>query len=60
MDEYTSMTDDPTDYLHVVPVNDTYEHVLDGCECWCRPMEQSEGDSILIVHNANDGRDKLH
>ena len=41
--------------LHVYPLNDLREHVVDGGECWCRPSETTEG---VIVHNAIDCREE--
>lgn len=47
---------DPDDgTLHVVPVDDTMPHWAQACEC--DPRSEPHGDAVLIVHNAQDGRE---
>jgi len=43
--------------LHVFPVNDLRPHADSGYDCECQPSVKLEGDSVLVVHNAFDGRD---
>lgn len=45
------------DYIHVYPLNDLKDHVIEGPDCWCHP----EPDHIypnVIVHNSMDGREQ--
>ena len=43
--------------LHVYPIEDTYPHdVENNVECKCKPSIKSEKDTLIIVHNAYDGR----
>lgn len=41
--------------IHVFPVADLKEHVVDGAPCWCRPCTNEHG---VVVHNSLDGREK--
>lgn len=50
----TKQSIDPSERLHITPVNDLYKHVLHS-SCWCSPTI-TEGGRI-IVHNAADGRE---
>lgn len=45
----------PKNVRHVVPVNDTMEHVTDGV-CACAPRVERVADGVVIVHDAMDGR----
>lgn len=41
--------------LHVVPLNDLREHIVDpAVECWCRPTMDEFG---VVVHNSLDRRE---
>lgn len=40
---------------HVYPVDDTYEHAMEGQSCWCQPLYDEENN--VVVHNAFDERD---
>lgn len=42
-------------HIHVYPINDLKEHVLEGLTCWCRPEENDDG---VIVHNSLDRREE--
>jgi nicotinamide mononucleotide adenylyltransferase len=42
--------------MHVIPENDTKEHLLD-CKCWCCPVEEDEALNVW-VHYAADEREK--
>jgi hypothetical protein len=42
--------------LHVHPLNDLREHVIDpDVECWCNPTYDEEYD--IVIHNSLDGRE---
>jgi hypothetical protein len=45
------------DDVHVYPLNDHWEHILDGTECPCEPRVETEGSTLIIVHNAWDHRE---
>ena len=40
--------------LHVYPLNDLREHVLEGTTCWCHPKIEDD----VVVHNAMDQRER--
>ena len=42
--------------VHVLPVRDIREH-LEHRQCWCVPAILREGEGIIVVHAAADGRD---
>lgn len=42
--------------VHVVPINDLREHVIDGTTCWCKPRVDEEMDN-LVIHNSMDERE---
>ena len=42
--------------LHVIPVNDTKEHVL-SASCWCDLKVEIHGADLLVIHNAADFRE---
>lgn len=42
--------------VHVVPVNDTIEHV-EVRQCWCRPALEQTGLRTIVIHNSADGRE---
>ena len=44
--------------VHVLPVNDIKIHIEDTT-CPCDPMVEYEGNEILVIHNAWDGRELL-
>ena len=42
---------------HVLPINDTIEH-LELRQCWCRPeIRDAEMAEALVIHNSADGRE---
>lgn len=43
--------------VHVYPLNDFHEHILEGADCPCGPAVEVVGASLLIVHNAWDHRE---
>jgi hypothetical protein len=45
-----------TSDVHVVPVNDTREH-MDIRQCWCRPTLDEEAGHVVVVHQSADGRE---
>lgn len=50
-----------SDYWHVYPVDDLREHITSDYPrvvCWCRPVEQEEGQGVVVVHNALDQRER--
>jgi len=58
------MTTDITDILHVVPVNDMFDHNDNADVCVCGPevvpIEREDGIVVFqIIHNSFDGRE-LH
>ena len=42
--------------IHVLPIGDLREHV-EARECWCRPRLTEESGSVIVSHNAADGRE---
>jgi hypothetical protein len=44
-------------YLHVWPLDDKREHVLEGVDCPCEPRTALEGATLIVTHNAFDFRD---
>ena len=42
-------------YIHIVPIDDLVEHVLDP-ECWCNPTPE-EDQPRMIVHHSMDRRE---
>lgn len=49
--------DMPSDFIHVVPLNDTHEHLLEGANCKCEPVIEIEDDAYIVIHNAYDFRE---
>ncbi len=45
------------EWLHVVPLNDTYEH-LPHQDCWCCPEQDDENPTVWVHHSA-DEREKF-
>jgi hypothetical protein len=44
--------------VHVYPLDDTEEHLLDGTTCKCEPEIIAEPNAdIIVVHNSFDGRE---
>lgn len=43
--------------VHVYPLGDLREHVIDGTPCWCAPETLDEPSGFVIVHRALDGRE---
>ncbi len=42
---------------HILPIDDTREHVAPGLNCWCNPkIVRYENGARLITHDAEDGR----
>ena len=44
--------------IHVYPICDIEEHILEGTQCWCCPEIREEYGQFIITHNAFDGRTK--
>lgn len=42
--------------IHVLPVNDTIEH-LELRQCWCRPRIDEGTGAVVVIHNSADGRE---
>lgn len=42
--------------MHIYPVDDLREHVVEGTKCWCKPQIDEEYD--VLIHNALDGREQ--
>lgn len=38
--------------FHRYPINDRYEHNIDGPSCHCYPMILSSIEKIIVMHNA--------
>ena len=45
--------------VHVAPLGDIWEHLLDGTQCICRPQRENYGHMALITHNSFDGREEF-
>jgi hypothetical protein len=44
--------------IHIAPLNDTHEHILEGASCPCEPRIIADPDSeMIVVHNSFDGRE---
>lgn len=41
---------------HIIPDNDTFEHILDEA-CGCHPIDNHEVDDYIWGHRALDGRE---
>ena len=46
----------PEEPMHIYPLFDLRDHILEGFKCWCKPEENDYG---VIVHNSMDGREKF-
>jgi len=42
--------------IHVFPIDDIEEHILEGTQCWCYPRIWEAYGQIIVTHNAFDGR----
>ena len=42
--------------IHVFPIDDIEEHILEGTQCWCCPAIWEAHGQIIVTHNAFDGR----
>jgi hypothetical protein len=42
--------------VHVLPVNDSIEHVEAGFNCPCAPRVEWHANACIVVHDAADGR----
>lgn len=42
--------------IHVFPIDDIEEHILEGTQCWCCPRIWESYGQIIVTHNAFDGR----
>jgi len=42
--------------IHVFPIDDIEEHILEGTQCWCCPKLAESYGQIIVIHNAFDGR----
>ena len=43
--------------IHVYPINDLQEHILEGLDCPCEPTIEVVGAVLVIAHNAWDNRE---
>jgi hypothetical protein len=43
--------------VHVYPINDKREHVLEGTNCPCEPTVEVHGAHLVVIHNAFDFRE---
>ena len=50
------LVDDLLEVVHVYPLNDLRDHIVEGRDCWCHPEYDEEHD--LLIHNSLDGREK--
>jgi hypothetical protein len=41
--------------INVIPINDIEEHIEDTT-CWCVPTIEESNGTIIVIHNAFDGR----
>ena len=48
--------DELLEVVHVYPLNDLRDHIVEGRDCWCHPEYDEEHD--LLIHNSLDGREK--
>ena len=44
--------------MHVYPIGDLKEHVLEGEVCWCQPTVDRDEVPTIVVHNSMDGRER--
>lgn len=42
-------------WMHVFPIDDMWDHYLDGRECWCQPDYDEENQAV--IHNSMDMRE---
>jgi hypothetical protein len=42
--------------IHVLPIDDLKPHEEEGLNCECKPTIQGEGETLIVIHNAYDGR----
>lgn len=42
-------------WSHVFPIEDMFDHYLDGRECWCNPDYDEENH--VVIHNSMDMRE---
>lgn len=52
-DDYIPGEDPPHENLHLIPLNDIFEHDPNN-HCWCKPVYDEE--LCGYIHNAYDGR----
>jgi hypothetical protein len=51
------LIDDPGEVIHVIPVDDVFEH-REGADCPCVPVVSfAEPNGALVVHHAWDARE---
>jgi len=50
------LVDELLEVVHVYPLNDLRDHIVEGRDCWCHPEYDEEHD--LLIHNSLDGREK--
>ena len=43
--------------IHVYPINDTKNHVLEGTGCHCEPRVEIAPGGTIVIHNAYDMRE---
>lgn len=54
--EFVIDQDEGAGVLHIVPTDDTREHIIDADGgCWCDPTMTDDGS--VCVHNSADGRE---
>lgn len=47
-----------TDIIHIVPLDDIFEHdFTEGCAC--HPTPKPEGAGVIVVHNSHDLREHV-
>jgi len=50
------LVDELLEVVHVYPLNDLRDHIIEGRDCWCHPEYDEEHD--VLIHNSLDGREK--
>lgn len=52
----SDLAESSAQFLHVIPLNDFFPHVLSQHVCWCHPTIDDENPN-LVLHNSADGRE---
>ena len=42
---------------HIYPINDKKENCTNGAVCWCRPLVENHGGSVIVIYNSLDRRE---